>query len=62
MLRSLGSMLVMVVLALALPAAELPYDEGANATSDLQRALAAARAESQRSTASVWRQLVSGLP
>lgn len=45
MLRSIGSVIVMVAAALALPAAELPYDESANATAELQRALAAARAD-----------------
>ncbi|MFI4867793.1 MAG: thioredoxin family protein [Steroidobacterales bacterium] len=45
MLRSVGWMVAMVAVALALPAAELPYDQRANATADLQRALAAARAD-----------------
>jgi thioredoxin 1 len=42
-LRNLGSILVMAALTVA--AAELPYDESANASADLQRALAAAQAD-----------------
>jgi protein disulfide-isomerase len=45
MLRSIGSMVVVAALALAVSAAELPYDESANAAADVQRALAAARAD-----------------
>jgi len=45
MLRGVGWVGLMVVAALALPAAELPYDESANAGADLQRALTAARAD-----------------
>jgi hypothetical protein len=52
MRRILGSIAV-AALSLAVQAAELPYNESANAAADLQRALAAARAD---------RKLVSGLP
>jgi thioredoxin 1 len=45
MLRRIGSMVVVAALAVAVSAAELPYDEGAHAAADLQRALAAARAD-----------------
>jgi thioredoxin 1 len=44
MRRILGSIAV-AALSLAVQAAELPYNESANAASDLQRALAAARAD-----------------
>jgi thioredoxin 1 len=44
MRRILGSMAV-AALSLAVQAAELPYNESANAAADLQRALAAARAD-----------------
>jgi thioredoxin 1 len=45
MLRSLGSIVLVATLALAVSAAELPYDENANAAANLQRALAAARTD-----------------
>lgn len=45
MLRGVGWVVLMVAAALALPAAELPYDESANASADLQRALSAARTD-----------------
>lgn len=44
MRRILGSIAV-AALSLAVQAAELPYNESANAAADLQRALAAARAD-----------------
>jgi thioredoxin 1 len=44
MRRILGSMAV-AALSLAVQAAELPYNESANAAADVQRALAAARAD-----------------
>jgi thioredoxin 1 len=44
MRRILGSIAV-AALSLAVQAAELPYNESANATADLQRALTAARAD-----------------
>jgi thioredoxin 1 len=44
MRRIIGSVVV-AALAFALQAADLPYDEGANASAELQRALTAARAD-----------------
>jgi thioredoxin 1 len=45
-MRRIHASIVVAVLAFAVQAAELPYNESANAAADLQRALAAAQANS----------------